>query len=199
MLRDWLVHAGLSLTTHRSFVREGVVVNDQHGLWRDVKSEEVVARLRWQRITRMHYRLTMVGAPTSRAIIRSMRRLPRPASPRQTRCLKFREVFPGRQQLFSPERTLLLDGSSAYSLKEQVTVVSSSGADLTSSCAPVSLARYFISSSPMPPQRRNALSVIPLPSSATVKTRSVPVPDKRTSTRLALACLAASVIASWAT
>ncbi len=42
VLRDWLSHAGLSLTTHCSFVREGVVVNDQHGVWRDVKSGEVV-------------------------------------------------------------------------------------------------------------------------------------------------------------
>ena len=42
VLKDWLSRAGLSLETRRSFARDCAVVNDQHGLWRDIGSGDVV-------------------------------------------------------------------------------------------------------------------------------------------------------------
>ncbi len=42
VLKDWLSRAGLTLETRRSFTRDEAVVNDQHGVWRDVESGGVV-------------------------------------------------------------------------------------------------------------------------------------------------------------
>lgn len=42
MLRDWLSRAGLTLESKRTFVRDGNVVVEQHGVWRSPETGEVV-------------------------------------------------------------------------------------------------------------------------------------------------------------
>ena len=42
ILRDWLSRAGLTLESRRTFVRDGIVVVEQHGVWRSPETGEVV-------------------------------------------------------------------------------------------------------------------------------------------------------------
>jgi hypothetical protein len=41
LLRDWRSRAGLTLHTHRMFVRDNVVVAAQHAVWRSVETGEI--------------------------------------------------------------------------------------------------------------------------------------------------------------
>jgi hypothetical protein len=42
ILRDWLSRAGLTLESKRTFARDGVVVVEQHGVWRSPETGGVV-------------------------------------------------------------------------------------------------------------------------------------------------------------
>ena len=42
ILRDWLSRAGLTLESRRTFVRGGIVVVEQHGVWRSPDTGAVV-------------------------------------------------------------------------------------------------------------------------------------------------------------